>query len=57
MKLRIMGRTINIKPKQVQVVKTRFGCGIIVSSYLPENVSEYQLEKLEDRIWAILERD
>ncbi len=57
MKLRIMGRTINIKPKQVQVVKTRFGCRIIVSSYLPENVSEYQLEKLEDRIRSVLGRD
>ncbi len=57
MKLRIMGRTINIKPRQVRVVKTRFGCRIIVSSYLPENVSEYQIEKLEDRIRTVLGRD
>ncbi len=57
MKLRIMGRNIVIKPRQVKVVKTRFGCRIIITSYLPENVSEYQIEKLEDRIRSVLGRD
>ena len=57
MKLRIMGRTLNIKPRKVQVVRTRFGCRIIITSLLPDDVNQYAIEKLEDRIRTVLGRD
>jgi hypothetical protein len=57
MKLKGLGRTIKIKPWKVQAVKTRFGCRLVVTCVLQEELNGYELEKFEDRIRTVLGKD
>jgi hypothetical protein len=56
MKLKGLGRTLTARPKQVRLVKTRFGYRVNIDFVLPE-LNGYELEKLIGRIKTILGKD
>lgn len=57
MKIRVTGREITIKPRNVELVKTQGGCRIIINCMMPEDASGYAIEKIEEKIRVMIKRD
>ncbi len=56
MKIKGLGRTFTARPKNIRLIKTRFGYRVYIDFVLPD-LNGYELERLISRIKAVLGRD